>query len=105
MEKVYCVVQHEIHFQGSCEALTTYFWAKFDKSEKNRHSGISDSSLSCHEKKENVYLYNRTLEEMDGEKKSYDMWAIRALSKSDSMVGPVKDLSCWLSSLDQMMWS
>ena len=56
-------------------------------------------------KKENVYLYNRTLEEMDGEKKSYDMWAIRALSKSDSMVGPVKDLSCWLSSLDQMMWS
>ena len=45
-------------------------------------------------KKENVYLYNRTLEEMDGEKKSYDMWAIRALSKSDSMVGPVKDLSC-----------
>jgi 16S rRNA G527 N7-methylase RsmG len=45
-------------------------------------------------KKENVYLYNRTLEEMDGKKKSYDMWAIRALSKSDSMVGPVKDLSC-----------
>ena len=50
MEKVYLIVQHIIHFQVTCEAqnfrsLTNYIEAKFDKSEENRHYGISYSSL------------------------------------------------------------